>query len=91
MKTKPPQTRMLSLPHSLKKKMDLNSFKCGKILLLFFPPRKYRLKAENEARQNWAQNWGFLSTPFEEVNVELMTLEVIDSRINGYEVFNSKE
>lgn len=38
MKTKPPQTRMLSLPHSLKKKMDLNSFKCGKILLLFFPP-----------------------------------------------------
>ncbi|XP_004014489.2 ciliary microtubule inner protein 1 [Ovis aries] len=28
---------------------------------------KYRLKAENEARQNWAQNWGFLSTPFEEL------------------------
>uniref|UniRef100_A0A8C3WK82 Ciliary microtubule inner protein 1 n=1 Tax=Catagonus wagneri TaxID=51154 RepID=A0A8C3WK82_9CETA len=28
---------------------------------------KYRLKAENEARQNWAQNWGFLTTPFEEL------------------------
>ncbi|XP_006214057.1 ciliary microtubule inner protein 1 [Vicugna pacos] len=28
---------------------------------------KYRLKAENEARQNWAQNWGFLTTPLEEL------------------------
>ncbi|CAD7669198.1 unnamed protein product [Nyctereutes procyonoides] len=28
---------------------------------------KYRLKAEGEARQNWAQNWGFLTTPVEEV------------------------
>ncbi|XP_053782718.1 ciliary microtubule inner protein 1 isoform X2 [Desmodus rotundus] len=26
-----------------------------------------RLKAETEARQNWAQNWGFLATPLEEV------------------------
>ncbi|XP_012583595.1 PREDICTED: uncharacterized protein C20orf85 homolog [Condylura cristata] len=29
--------------------------------------QKYRLKAENEARQNWAQNWGFLTTPLEEL------------------------
>ncbi|VFV27863.1 Hypothetical predicted protein [Lynx pardinus] len=28
---------------------------------------KYRLKAETEARQNWAQNWGFLATPLEEL------------------------
>uniref|UniRef100_F6PTK4 Ciliary microtubule inner protein 1 n=1 Tax=Sus scrofa TaxID=9823 RepID=F6PTK4_PIG len=28
---------------------------------------KYRLKAENEARQNWAQNWGFLTTPLKEL------------------------
>ncbi|XP_006141937.1 uncharacterized protein C20orf85 homolog [Tupaia chinensis] len=28
---------------------------------------KYRLKAESEARQNWAQKWGFLTTPFEEL------------------------
>ncbi|XP_039720623.1 ciliary microtubule inner protein 1 isoform X1 [Pteropus medius] len=28
---------------------------------------RYRLKAENEARQNWAQNWGFLTTPLEEL------------------------
>ncbi|VFV27862.1 Hypothetical predicted protein [Lynx pardinus] len=28
---------------------------------------KYRLKAETEARQNWAQNWGFLATPLEEI------------------------
>ncbi|XP_073740046.1 ciliary microtubule inner protein 1 isoform X1 [Callorhinus ursinus] len=28
---------------------------------------KYRLKAETEARQNWAQNWGFLTTPLEEI------------------------
>ncbi|CAK7320270.1 Uncharacterized protein C20orf85 [Vulpes lagopus] len=28
---------------------------------------KYRLKAEGEARQNWAQNWGFLTTPVEEL------------------------
>ncbi|XP_025709205.1 ciliary microtubule inner protein 1 isoform X2 [Callorhinus ursinus] len=28
---------------------------------------KYRLKAETEARQNWAQNWGFLTTPLEEL------------------------
>uniref|UniRef100_A0A8I5N5V2 Ciliary microtubule inner protein 1 n=1 Tax=Papio anubis TaxID=9555 RepID=A0A8I5N5V2_PAPAN len=28
---------------------------------------KYRLKAESEARQNWPQNWGFLTTPFEEL------------------------
>ncbi|TKC40725.1 hypothetical protein EI555_013063, partial [Monodon monoceros] len=28
---------------------------------------KYRLKAENEARQNWAPNWGFLTTPLEEL------------------------
>uniref|UniRef100_A0A3S5ZPE5 Ciliary microtubule inner protein 1 n=1 Tax=Bos taurus TaxID=9913 RepID=A0A3S5ZPE5_BOVIN len=34
---------------------------------------KYRLKAENEARQNWAQNWGFLSTPFEEEAPESST------------------
>ncbi|XP_004282356.1 uncharacterized protein C20orf85 homolog [Orcinus orca] len=27
----------------------------------------YRLKAENEARQNWATNWGFLTTPLEEL------------------------
>ncbi|XP_070103362.1 ciliary microtubule inner protein 1 isoform X1 [Equus przewalskii] len=29
--------------------------------------RKYRLKAETEARQNWAQKWGFLTTPLEEL------------------------
>ncbi|KAM6164516.1 ciliary microtubule inner protein 1 [Rhynchocyon petersi] len=28
---------------------------------------KCRLKAENEARKNWAQNWGFLTTPLEEL------------------------
>ncbi|XP_029773632.1 uncharacterized protein C20orf85 homolog [Suricata suricatta] len=28
---------------------------------------KYRLKAENEARHNWAPNWGFLTTPVEEL------------------------
>ncbi|XP_003932674.1 ciliary microtubule inner protein 1 [Saimiri boliviensis] len=28
---------------------------------------RYRLKAESEARQNWPQNWGFLTTPFEEL------------------------
>ncbi|XP_077634478.1 ciliary microtubule inner protein 1 [Crocuta crocuta] len=28
---------------------------------------KYRLKAETEARQNWAQNWGFLTTPLDEL------------------------
>ncbi|XP_016058866.1 PREDICTED: uncharacterized protein C20orf85 homolog [Miniopterus natalensis] len=28
---------------------------------------RYRLKAETEARQNWAQNWGFLTTPLEEL------------------------
>ncbi|XP_046535647.1 uncharacterized protein C20orf85 homolog [Equus quagga] len=28
---------------------------------------KYRLKAETEARQNWAQKWGFLTTPLEEL------------------------
>ncbi|KAM6147707.1 ciliary microtubule inner protein 1 [Erethizon dorsatum] len=28
---------------------------------------RYRLKAESEARKNWAQNWGFLTTPFEEL------------------------
>ncbi|XP_069351544.1 ciliary microtubule inner protein 1 [Eulemur rufifrons] len=28
---------------------------------------RYRLKAETEARQNWPQNWGFLTTPFEEL------------------------
>ncbi|KAI5279806.1 uncharacterized protein C20orf85 homolog [Manis pentadactyla] len=28
---------------------------------------KYRLKAEAEAQQNWAQNWGFLTTPLEEL------------------------
>ncbi|XP_077016466.1 ciliary microtubule inner protein 1 [Tamandua tetradactyla] len=28
---------------------------------------KYRLKAETEARQNWAKNWGFLTTPLEEL------------------------
>ncbi|XP_054993402.1 uncharacterized protein C20orf85 homolog isoform X1 [Sorex araneus] len=27
---------------------------------------KYRLKAENEARQSWAQKWGFLAGPLEE-------------------------
>ncbi|KAB0407433.1 hypothetical protein E2I00_012446 [Balaenoptera physalus] len=32
---------------------------------------KYRLKAENEARQNWAPNWGFLTTPLEEPKIEL--------------------
>ncbi|KAF6087489.1 Low in Lung Cancer 1 [Phyllostomus discolor] len=26
-----------------------------------------RLKAETEARQNWAQNWGFLTTPLQEL------------------------
>uniref|UniRef100_A0ABI7WA98 Uncharacterized protein n=1 Tax=Felis catus TaxID=9685 RepID=A0ABI7WA98_FELCA len=29
--------------------------------------QKYRLKAETEARQNWAQNWGFVATPLEEL------------------------
>ncbi|KAB1262533.1 uncharacterized protein Cadr_000020933 [Camelus dromedarius] len=43
---------------------------------------KYRLKAENEARQNWAQNWGFLTTPLEEVNVHFMSPEVIESIIS---------
>ncbi|XP_004482404.1 ciliary microtubule inner protein 1 isoform X2 [Dasypus novemcinctus] len=28
---------------------------------------KYRLKAETEARQNWAKNWGFLTTPLKEL------------------------
>ncbi|XP_007525197.1 ciliary microtubule inner protein 1 [Erinaceus europaeus] len=28
---------------------------------------RYRLKAENEARQNWSQNWGFLATPLEKL------------------------
>ncbi|XP_003462076.1 ciliary microtubule inner protein 1 [Cavia porcellus] len=28
---------------------------------------RYRLKAESEARKNWAQNWGFLTTPLEEL------------------------
>ncbi|XP_062945133.1 ciliary microtubule inner protein 1 [Cynocephalus volans] len=28
---------------------------------------KCRLKAESEARQNWLQNWGFLTTPFKEL------------------------
>ncbi|KAM4831190.1 ciliary microtubule inner protein 1 [Urocitellus parryii] len=28
---------------------------------------KYRLKAESEARKNWPQNWGFLTTPVEEL------------------------
>ncbi|XP_040844129.1 uncharacterized protein C20orf85 homolog [Ochotona curzoniae] len=28
---------------------------------------RYRLKAESEARHNWAQNWGFLTTPLEEL------------------------
>ncbi|XP_075383775.1 ciliary microtubule inner protein 1 [Tenrec ecaudatus] len=28
---------------------------------------KCRLEAEKEARKNWAQNWGFLTTPFEEL------------------------
>ncbi|XP_037377700.1 uncharacterized protein C20orf85 homolog isoform X2 [Talpa occidentalis] len=28
---------------------------------------RYRLKAENEARQNWGPNWGFLTTPLEEL------------------------
>ncbi|KAM5246159.1 ciliary microtubule inner protein 1 [Ctenodactylus gundi] len=28
---------------------------------------RYRLKAESEARKNWAHKWGFLTTPFEEL------------------------
>nr|XP_003419993.2 uncharacterized protein C20orf85 homolog [Loxodonta africana] len=28
---------------------------------------KCRLKAETEARKNWAQNWGFLTTPLEQI------------------------
>nr|XP_020025656.1 uncharacterized protein C20orf85 homolog [Castor canadensis] len=28
---------------------------------------RYRLKAETEARQNWPQKWGFLTTPLEEL------------------------
>ncbi|KAK2505226.1 hypothetical protein MC885_012270 [Smutsia gigantea] len=28
---------------------------------------KYHLKAEAKAQQNWAQNWGFLTTPLEEL------------------------
>ncbi|XP_010627085.1 uncharacterized protein C20orf85 homolog isoform X1 [Fukomys damarensis] len=28
---------------------------------------RYCLKAESEARKNWAQNWGFLATPLEEL------------------------
>ncbi|KAM4841749.1 ciliary microtubule inner protein 1 [Thomomys bottae] len=28
---------------------------------------RYRLRAESEARQNWNQKWGFLTTPFEEL------------------------
>ncbi|XP_069846175.1 ciliary microtubule inner protein 1 [Dipodomys merriami] len=28
---------------------------------------RYRLRAETEARQNWNQKWGFLTTPFEEL------------------------
>ncbi|XP_049726028.1 uncharacterized protein C20orf85 homolog isoform X4 [Elephas maximus indicus] len=28
---------------------------------------KCRLKAETEARKNWAQNWGFLTTPLEQL------------------------
>nr|KAF6470849.1 Low in Lung Cancer 1 [Molossus molossus] len=28
---------------------------------------RYRLRAETEARQNWAQKWGFLTTPLEEL------------------------
>ncbi|KAM9589883.1 ciliary microtubule inner protein 1 [Trichechus inunguis] len=28
---------------------------------------KCRLKAETEARKNWAQNWGFLTTPLQEL------------------------
>ncbi|XP_055963454.1 ciliary microtubule inner protein 1 [Sorex fumeus] len=28
---------------------------------------KYRLKAEKEARQSWAQRWGFLAGPVEEL------------------------
>ncbi|XP_044926575.1 uncharacterized protein C20orf85 homolog isoform X2 [Mustela putorius furo] len=31
------------------------------------PKKKYRLKSETEARQNWAQNWGFLTTPLKEL------------------------
>lgn len=44
--------------------------------------RKYRLKAETEARQNWAQKWGFLTTPLEEVNINFMSPEVIESIIS---------
>uniref|UniRef100_G3TTM4 Ciliary microtubule inner protein 1 n=1 Tax=Loxodonta africana TaxID=9785 RepID=G3TTM4_LOXAF len=31
---------------------------------------KCRLKAETEARKNWAQNWGFLTTPLEQELLE---------------------
>lgn len=44
--------------------------------IFFF--RKYRLKAEAKAQQNWAQNWGFLTTPLEEVNINFMREEVIE-------------
>lgn len=44
--------------------------------------RRYRLKAETEAQQNWAQNWGFLTTPLEEVNIDFMSPEVIESIIS---------
>ncbi|KAG8513295.1 putative protein C20orf85 [Galemys pyrenaicus] len=45
---------------------------------------KYRLKAENEARQNWGQNWGFLTTPLEEVNTDFMSPEVMESIISKH-------